>query len=105
MTACDLRSAICDSKLAIRFRPLGLLAGWMAWLALPAMVLACPTCKEALFDPTQAQQVLKTAQGYAMSIGLLIGTPLLLVGGVATLIVRHARRQGTRRSEESELTP
>ena len=67
----------------------------IGWLA---VAHACPTCKESLVDFTQAQQVRQTAQGYAMSIGLLIGTPLLLVGTVATLIARHQRRRsGVRR--------
>ena len=70
-----------------------LLVGVVVCVGLPVTVMACPTCKEALFDPAQAQQVLKAAQGYAFSIGLMIGTPLLLVGGLATLIVRQARRK------------
>ena len=60
---------------------------------LPMAVWACPMCKEALFDPAQAQQVLKAAKGYALSIGLLVGTPMLLVGGLATLILRQSRRR------------
>ncbi|MDP3723861.1 MAG: hypothetical protein Q8R91_10290 [Candidatus Omnitrophota bacterium] len=51
---------------------------------------ACPGCKEALFDPSQLPQRLSTARGYALSIGLMLGVPIALVGGVALLIL-HAR--------------
>ena len=58
----------------------------------PVMVSACPGCKEALFDPGQLQQRLAAARGYALSIGLMLGMPLALVGGVALLILRASRR-------------
>lgn len=79
-------------------------------LVLPVAVMACPTCNEALFDPEKAQQVLRAAHGYAVSIGLLLGTPLLLVGGLVLLIVRQVRRRGTTAPNrnlkpESRLTP
>jgi len=67
-----------------------ILVWWLVW---PECAVACPTCKEALFDPAQAQQILGAAKGYAMSIGLMIGMPLLLVGGMTALIVRQARRR------------
>jgi len=54
---------------------------------------ACPFCKDALFDVSQARQGLQTAQGYAWSIGLLLGVPIGLIGGVATLIMRAQRRR------------
>ena len=72
--------------------------GTVAFIGWLAVVHACPTCKESLVDFPQAQQVRQTAKGYALSIGLLIGTPMLLVGTVATLIVRHQRRRGVDRS-------
>jgi len=53
---------------------------------------ACPFCKDALFDVSQARQGLQTAQGYAWSIGLLLGVPIGLIGGIATLIMRAQRR-------------
>ncbi|MBI3323375.1 MAG: hypothetical protein HYZ95_02800 [Candidatus Omnitrophica bacterium] len=53
---------------------------------------ACPMCKEALADPARARTVTRAAKGYAVSIAALIGMPFLLVGGVATLIVRGHRR-------------
>ena len=52
---------------------------------------ACPACKEALFDPAQLPQRLATARGYAVSIGVMLAVPALLIGGVATRIVRSAR--------------
>jgi len=62
-------------------------------LMFSSVVDACPTCKEALFDPSQLQAKLATAKGYAMSIGLLLSVPALLVGGVVALVVRAHRRQ------------
>lgn len=73
---------------------------WLAaltvlWWAEGAM--ACPMCKEALFDPAQLPQRLSTARGYAASIALMLGMPLLLIGGVVALIVRAQRRARTLR--------
>ena len=62
-------------------------------LWLPAIADACPGCKEALFDPGQLAQKLSTSKGYALSIGLLLTTPLLLVGTIAALVVRAARKR------------
>lgn len=64
-------------------------------LSMPAMVMACPGCKEALFEPGQLHQRLATAQGYALSIALLLVVPAGLVGGIALRIV-HTRRRGAR---------
>ena len=61
-------------------------------LATSAAAWACPACKETLFDPVTAKQTLRAAQGYALSIGLLLGVPTLLVGGITAGIVRAARR-------------
>ena len=70
------------------------LIGLLAFcLLVPAIVMACPACKEALFDPGQLKQTLATAKGYAMSIALLLSVPAALIGGTAALIVRAHRRQ------------
>ena len=61
-------------------------------LLFPGAALACPFCKEALFDPGQIQQKLSMAKGYAMSIALLLSVPALLIGGVTVLIARASRR-------------
>jgi len=66
---------------------------------------ACPSCKEALFDPAQAEQVTRAARGYAWSIGLMIGAPLLIVATLATVIGRGIRRGKPDDGKESELTP
>jgi len=63
----------------------------LALLLAPAMVSACPACKESLFDPSQLHQKLSTAKGYALSIGLLLSVPSALVGGIALLVVRASR--------------
>ncbi len=54
---------------------------------------ACPGCKEALFDPAQLQQKLSTAKGYALSIGVLLSVPLVLLGGIVTMVVRARRNR------------
>jgi len=59
----------------------------------PTAVWACPTCKEALFEPDQLAQKLSMAKGYALSIALLLGMPVALLGGVTTLIIRAQRQK------------
>jgi len=53
---------------------------------------ACPLCKEALFSPGEAAAQSRVVQGYAISIAVLLGIPILLVGGLALWLVRSARR-------------
>ena len=60
-------------------------------LLIPAMVWACPDCKEVLFDPGQLQQKLSTARGYAISIGMLLTVPAGLIGGLVTLVLKSRR--------------
>ena len=62
-------------------------------LTFPAIGLACPGCKEALFDPGQLAQKLSTAKGYALSIGLLLSVPFALVAGITALVVRAGRKR------------
>ena len=71
-----------------------------AFLLLPSLAMACPLCKEALFDPGQAQQKFAAAKGYALSIGLLLAMPLGLILGIAALIV-HAQRRASRERTSS----
>ena len=59
------------------------------WCA--AVVSACPGCKDALMEPGQLGQRLGAARGYALSIGLLLMVPALLIGGIAAMIVREHR--------------
>jgi len=53
---------------------------------------ACPLCREALFAPQETHATRRLAQGYALSITTLLGTPLLLVGGIAGLLITATRR-------------
>ena len=66
-------------------------------LMLSAIASACPTCKEALFDPEQVVQTVQRARGYALSIGLLLFVPFGLVGGLGALIVQSARHCSKRK--------
>jgi len=96
----DFRFSILDyathsnPKSKIQNPKLLLLTGFFL-LGFSAVTWACPLCKEALFDPSQLQAKLATAKGYAVSIGLLLSVPALLVGGVAALIVRARHRRQT----------
>ena len=62
-------------------------------LLFPAAALACPLCKEILMDPGKLSETLSTAKGYALSIGVMLSIPALLIGGVTLLIVRSHRRK------------
>ncbi len=62
-------------------------------LLIPASAMACPGCKEALFDPGQLPQKLATAKGYALSIGLLLAVPFGLIAGITLSILRASRRR------------
>ena len=62
-------------------------------LFFPVAAIACPACKEALFDPGQLHQKLSTAKGYALSIMLMLSVPVILIGGIATSIIRTQRRK------------
>src|SRR5262249_45201736 len=53
---------------------------------------ACPGCQDALFNPAQAEQAVRTARGFAWSIYTLLAVPMLLVGGITALVVRASRR-------------
>ena len=66
--------------------------GTAVLFALPACAAACPGCKEALFEPGKIGQNLSTARGYALSVVLMLAVPMLLIGGITTLILRARRR-------------
>ena len=53
---------------------------------------ACPGCKEALFEPGKIAERVAIARGYALSIALLLGIPVALLGTIAILLVRARRR-------------
>ena len=57
----------------------------------PAIVWACPGCSEALFDPTQAAATAGTLRGYLVSIVVLLGLPVLMIGGIALALRRASR--------------
>lgn len=63
-----------------------------AAIASQGQAIACPGCKEALFDPGQLAEKIATAKGYAWSIGTLLSVPFLLVATVALLVVRNTRK-------------
>ena len=57
-----------------------------------ARVWACPWCKDALFSPGEAASQSGAAKGYAWSIGLLLGLPVLMLSVIALVVIRSARR-------------
>ena len=79
-----------------------LAAGWV--IAAASSVWACPGCKEALFDPGEITQRVATARGYALSIGLLLGAPALMLTGIAALIVRARRKSAQTRIDTPPLS-
>ena len=88
------RKAISNQQSAISLR---YFVSWLlmagCWLLSSAAAFACPMCKEALLDPGQAAaQAAGAANGYAASIAALLSVPFVLVGGIATLVARSARR-------------
>lgn len=70
----------------------------------PAPGIACPGCKETLFDPSQLPQKLGAARGYALSIGLLLAVPFALVGGIAAAVIRANRRRPCRSVDTPRLS-
>ncbi len=65
-------------------------------IGLPALVLACPLCKDALIDAAQTGAQARMVRGLAMTTGALIIVPLLLVGGIAGRLMWSARRASRR---------
>ena len=61
------------------------------WLVQTA-ALACPLCSEALFAPGEAARQASVLQGYVVSIAALLWAPLVMLGLVAAVLVRSARR-------------
>ena len=53
---------------------------------------ACPGCSEALFDPTQGAARVGTLRGYLLSIIVLLGVPVVMIGAIVVAIVRAQRR-------------
>jgi cytochrome bd-type quinol oxidase subunit 2 len=65
----------------------------VAALLLPAVVSACPLCKEATSDADTAGGSASLGRGFFYSILLMIATPWIAVGTVAFLIFRRRRRE------------
>ena len=63
-----------------------------AFCVLTEVAEACPFCKDALWAPGGAATQSRLAQGFAFTILGMITVPLVLVGGIAVLVVRSARR-------------
>jgi len=86
----DCRFSMLDYTFSVNPKLL-MLTGFFYFVS-SRIVWACPWCKDALFDVSQARQGMQTAHGYAWSIGLLLAVPIGLVGGVMVLVVRAQRR-------------
>jgi hypothetical protein len=72
----------------------------LALLAVPALVLACPTCKDALGENPETKGF---ALGIYYSILLMFGVLFSVVGLIIYKIVQEARRQPV--APESGRTP
>jgi heme/copper-type cytochrome/quinol oxidase subunit 2 len=62
-----------------------------ACIVLPALVSACPLCKDA--EPSNSVAGTDMWRGMYWSILLMIGVPFGVVGGVIVAILRARRRQ------------
>ena len=90
----DECSFIRHSSFVIRHydvRPVVICMALLMILYAPIVAWACPMCAEALFSPGEVAAQSRVAQGYAVSLVVLLGTPLLLIGGLIALIVRASR--------------
>jgi hypothetical protein len=102
MTPIDNCRLTIDDWWGVPNRQLSFVTRQWSWLAAfafclwPPVAQACPTCKEALLDPGQAQRILQAATAYAVSIGLLLLVPALLITSVAAAVIRASRRQALR---------
>jgi hypothetical protein len=65
-------------------------AAMTALLLLPALLAACPLCKDALETDGVPNQV---GRGFYYSILLMLSAPFLLVGGLGLKIYRSRRRR------------
>ena len=90
------KSKIQNPKCAVLARILLASGAWFFLLS-PVVAMACPFCTEGLLSPGDAQASSRVAQGYDLSILMLMSMPFVLVGIVTWVIVRSARRVSTRR--------
>jgi hypothetical protein len=71
-------------------KPRGAFLFALGLLALPALALACPTCKDALGESAEG---LGFARGIYLSIILMLGTLFSAVGFFIYKIVKAARQE------------
>ena len=67
----------------------------LAALVLPAVLSACPLCKDATPDAEYPGGSASLGRGFYYSILLMIAAPWTAVGTVAFLIFRRRRRERT----------
>jgi len=78
----------------------------LAVLVLPAIVSACPLCKEATSDAETPGGSASLGRGFYYSILLMIAVPWTAVGTVAFLIYRRRRRdRGALPAPVNQLVP
>lgn len=70
----------------------GVLVYWMLYWLFPSSADACPMCKEAL-QSSEPGTLARVGRAYATSMVALLGVPVLLLGGIATMVVRSGRRK------------
>jgi hypothetical protein len=67
----------------------------------PALVAACPLCKDAKSDTDYAGGTASLPSGFYYSILLMVAAPFLVVGGLIFRIALARRRAASLASEES----
>ena len=66
-------------------------AGVLVWGVAAGIALACPMCQESLMEPGQAAAQSMKVKAYLISVAAMIGTPMILVGGIAWWVTQSAR--------------
>jgi hypothetical protein len=76
----------------------------LALVILPAVLSACPLCKDALEDRTTGLTS-DLGRGFYYSILLMVSAPFLVLGGLFLRIYRMRRRQRLEGAIETETAP
>jgi hypothetical protein len=75
----------------------------LAAVLLPALVSACPLCKDAKSDTDYPGGTASLSSGFYYSILLMVATPFLVVGGLILRIALARRRLAALPAEESAV--
>lgn len=69
----------------------GVVVYWMLYWLFPSVADACPMCKDAL-QSSEPGTITRVGKAYAASMVALLGVPVLLLGGIASLVATSIRK-------------